>query len=144
MQRQPEMTDGCGDWERHKRSFTAWNRKLDQCEACSGAGHGRFIEGRPKPSVEFELYPRWKPKKVRVLFLAEAPPWLRTGQAPRYFYNPKVHNGTRRMLLAQLGIKDCGERGLEEFKGKGYLLSDTVKCRLLTGTEFLSPSWRGA
>ena len=69
---------------------------------------------------------------MKVLFVAEAPPWLKTGQGPRYFYNPKVYNGTRRMLLAQLGIGDYGEPGLEEFKEKGYLLSDTVKCRLCT------------
>ncbi|HJX24008.1 MAG TPA: uracil-DNA glycosylase family protein [Candidatus Bathyarchaeia archaeon] len=85
-----------------------------------------------KPSVQFKLYPRWRLRKVKALFVAEAPPWLKKGEAPRYFYNHKVYNGMRRMLLAQLGIGDYGERGLEEFKDRGYLLSDTVKCRLFT------------
>ena len=132
MQGKTGETESSGRWRRLDLSFAAWNRELDKCEACSEAGYGNAIEGRPKPSVQFRLYPRWKPKEVKVLFVAEAPPWLRTGQEPRYFYNPKVYNGTRRSLLAQLGIKDYGERGLEEFKEKGYLLSDTVKCRLYT------------
>jgi Uracil DNA glycosylase superfamily len=128
----PGVTEGRSDRRRHEGSFSAGNRKLDRCEACSEAGYGNVIECRPKPSVQFRLYPRWKPREVKVLFVAEAPPWLRTEQEPRYFYNPKVYNGTRRNLLTQLGIKDYGERGLEEFEEKGYLLSDTVKCRLYT------------
>jgi uracil-DNA glycosylase len=95
--------------------------KLESCDQC------RSFEGKiaiDKPYLRFQVEKRWKPRVVKVLFVAESPPW----DKDRYFYKQDMTgNGTnlQRELFRYLKLSS-----LEEFKGRGYYLIDAIKCRL--------------
>ena len=95
--------------------------KLQECDRC------RRFEGKiaiDKPYLRFQVEEKWKPSRIKVLFLAESPPW----DKERYFYKQDMTgNGTnlQKELFHYLNLAS-----LEEFKGRGYFLIDAIKCRL--------------
>jgi len=95
--------------------------KLQSCSRC------RRFEGKvavDKPFLRFQVEEKWKPSVVKVLFVAESPPW----DKERYFYKQDMTgNGTnlQKELFRYLNLNS-----LEEFKAKGYYLIDAVKCRI--------------
>jgi hypothetical protein len=95
--------------------------KLELCDRC------RCFEGKiavDKPYLRFQVEEKWRPDTVKVLFIAESPPW----DKERYFYKlDMMGNGTnlQKELFRYLGISS-----LEEFKDRGYFLIDAIKCRL--------------
>jgi hypothetical protein len=95
--------------------------KLQLCDQC------RRFEGKiaiDKPYLRFQVEEKWKPSGVKVLFVAESPPW----DKERYFYKQDMTgNGTnlQKELFNYLNLAS-----LEEFKGRGYYLIDAIKCRL--------------
>src|SRR2546428_5577239 len=77
------------------------------------------------PFARYRVYDRWKPTRVKVLFLAESPPW----DESMYFYNEKQEGGLSRTLFHYLGIDKVTKREkLLEFKKRGLFLIDTLKC----------------
>jgi hypothetical protein len=83
-----------------------------------------------KPSADFDIYSDWKPQAITVAFVAEAPP----GNSDGYFYDPEPRPNyaetLRRALFEFLRVEGADTRAkLEMFKGRGYILLDTVKCR---------------
>src|SRR5439155_25849184 len=77
------------------------------------------------PFARYRVYDRWKPDHVKVLFLAESPPW----DESMYFYNGKREGGLSRNLFHYLEIDGVTKRvQLLEFKRRGLFLIDTVKC----------------
>lgn len=83
---------------------------------------------KPKPYVKFQVLERWRPTKVKVLFIAESPP--KDGNEG-YFYNEKTEGRLKDKIFNLLDIpEEKAERGLERFKQRNFLLIDTVKCRL--------------
>jgi uracil-DNA glycosylase family 4 len=97
-----------------------WPRNLDNCKYC-GEESKAFLREFNKPCMKSEAHHEWKPDTVNVLFIAESPP----GHERRYFYNMNTRNITREKLLDLLEMK-----GLGKFRGEGYFLTDTIKCRL--------------
>jgi hypothetical protein len=95
--------------------------KLQSCDQC------RRFEGKialDKPYLRFQVEEKWCPSHVRVLFVAESPPW----DKERHFYKQDMTgNGTnlQKELFDYLNLAS-----LEEFKGRGYYLIDAIKCRL--------------
>lgn len=95
--------------------------KLQSCSRC------QHFEGKvavDKPFLRFSVEEKWKPNLVKVLFVAESPPWDRE----RYFYKQDMtgnNTNLQKELLRYLNL--CS---LEEFKAEGYYLIDAVKCRL--------------
>jgi hypothetical protein len=95
--------------------------KLQSCIQCH-----RF-EGKiaiDKPYLRFQVEEKWRPNPVKVLFLAESPPW----DKERYFYKQDMTgNGTnlQKELFRYLNLTS-----LEDFRGRGYYLIDAIKCRL--------------
>jgi hypothetical protein len=95
--------------------------KLQLCDRC------RRFEGKiaiDKPYLRFQVGEKWRPIQVKVLFVAESPPW----DKERYFYKPDMTgNGTnlQKELFRYLNVNS-----LEEFKSRGYYLIDAIKCRL--------------
>jgi hypothetical protein len=77
------------------------------------------------PFARYRVYDRWKPDKVRVLFLAESPPW----EDSMYFYNEEREGGLSRTLFRYLGIDGAtNSQKLLKFKNRGLFLIDTLKC----------------
>jgi uracil-DNA glycosylase len=95
--------------------------KLQSCDQCRG------FEGKiaiDKPYLRFQVEEKWRPNQVKVLFVAESPPW----DKERYFYKEDMTgNGTnlQKELFRYLNLNS-----LAEFKDKGYFLIDSIKCRL--------------
>ena len=105
-------------------NFSDEIRKCTKCVSLGIAGFDR-LNTHQKPYVHFDVYRKWKPDEVEVLFIAESPPW---NGKQRYFYNPNVVE--KRTNLRKEVLKYLNLNSLEEFKEKGYFLVDTIKCRL--------------
>ena len=89
-----------------------------------------------KPSLYFKAR-RFRPSKIKVLFIAESPPSLRKGvekDLQPYFYNENFKttgNTLRGVLLKVLEISNENPlQKLEKFRDEGYFLIDTMKCRI--------------
>jgi len=101
--------------------------EIRKCTKCVSLGIADFdrLNTHQKPYIQFNVERKWKPDKVKTLFIAESPPW---DGKQRYFYNPDVvekQTNLRKEVLKYLNLDS-----LEEFKEKGYFLVDTIKCRL--------------
>ncbi|MGQ4891462.1 MAG: uracil-DNA glycosylase family protein [Candidatus Njordarchaeia archaeon] len=81
----------------------------------------------------------YKPRKVKVLFIGEAPPSqpneIRTKDQLKFFYNPEKEDGLRKKLkelLSEVGFKEFENLSdkdfLQMFKNKGFYLTDAIKC----------------
>jgi hypothetical protein len=102
--------------------------RLKECEDCRRFGRHfeEILKFKPKASIFFHAYDIWRPRKIKNLFIAEAPPW----NEPKYFYNTEIEAGVlRKGLFDQLRIADYGKSGLETFSEECFLV-DTIKCRL--------------
>jgi hypothetical protein len=98
--------------------------KVRRCDKCRGLGP---INVDSKPYLKYNVYKEWVPERLECLFIAESPP----GNSERFFYKddkdkPELKSQLRENLFDLLGIK----RGLLEFKEKGFLLVDTIECRV--------------
>lgn len=102
-------------------SFVEEIRKCEKCIYLHPEYSDR-LNTRNKPYVFYEVEKKWKPRQVRVLFVAESPP--RNGKE-HYFYNMQVEGALRKEILNYLEIGT-----LENFKNQGCFLVDTIKCRL--------------
>lgn len=97
---------------------------------------GERIRLDPIPFARYAVYNRWLPQDgIRVLFIAEAPPWRNVDRPAgyRYFYNPEQTpvTGISREIFRCLGIAGATkEECLEAFRDQGFFLTDAVKCIL--------------
>lgn len=93
-----------------------------------------FIECNPKykawvnvdylPFERYEVYERWKPGCVKVLFIAESPPWIECV----YFYNEHYEGELDSEVFKLLKLNDDNKSArLKDFK-KSFFLIDMVKC----------------
>ena len=99
--------------------------KINFCRKCFDSEFSNRLNFDEKPFVKFQVEEIWKPEQVKVLFVAESPPW---NGKQSYFYNQnQADNRTnlRKEVLSLLNLKS-----LEEFRTKGYYLIDVIKCRL--------------
>jgi len=100
--------------------------RIRQCEDCEK--YAQVLCTKPKPYVRFNVLEKWKPAKVKVLFIAESPP--KDGNE-RYFYNEKTEGRLKKKIFNLLDIReDTAEKGLQRFKERNFFLIDTLKCRL--------------
>ena len=100
-------------------------RKLNFCKKCLDLEFSSRLNFVGKPFVKFQVEEIWKPKQVKVLFVAESPPW---NGKQSYFYNQ--NQGDNRTNLRKEVLSLLNLKSLEEFKTKGYYLIDVIKCRL--------------
>ena len=106
---------------------------MPTCEGCGTRADESHIARRV---VRLDLASRFKPTRIRVLFLDGAPP----GRVEDYFYRAAVNKGDRASaaqryleeLLKAAGIAftEHSEEGklLSEFQRKGYFLTYAVEC----------------
>lgn len=99
------------------------NQEIENCRQCKQYANIK-IDFTEKPYVAFEVEKRWLPGKVKVLFLAESPPWNKE----RYFYKTDMTGNKTHLQKEVLGYLNLAS--LSEFKEKGYMLIDAIKCRL--------------
>lgn len=96
--------------------------KIHACKECINLMGANRLETSDKPYVFFQVAENWLPRQgVKVLFIAESPPW--NGEQ-RYFYKTQKTGrqaGLRREVLNQLNLSS-----LETFKDKGYFLTDAI------------------
>jgi len=109
--------------------------EIEKCTRCLDigiAGSSRLNTDQ-KPYVKFDVERKWRPSRVRVLFIAESPP---RNRKQRYFYNSSADSkgGLREEVLRYLNM-----RSLEEFRDKGCYLIDAIKCRLNKSSQLKSP-----
>ena len=77
------------------------------------------------PFERFNVYERWKPDSIDVLFIAESPPWSESV----YFYNEHSQGGLSESVFNHLGIQGKSKsHKLQEFKRRNFFLIDTIKC----------------
>lgn len=102
------------------------SEEIQACRECLELGIVTLdrLNVEQKPYVKFGVEQKWKPSIIKVLFIAESPPW---NGKQRYFYNSSLleKRGLRKEVLKYLNLTS-----LEEFMEKGYFLIDTIKCRL--------------
>ena len=101
------------------------SRKINFCKKCLDLEFSSRLNFVGKPFVKFQVEEIWKPKQVKVLFVAESPPW---NGKQSYFYNQ--NQGDNRTNLRKEVLSLLNLKSLEEFKTKGYYLIDVIKCRL--------------
>jgi len=119
-----------------------FERDLNGCKDCRKFATSSTLErwNFQKPCIKYRTHIDWKPERVKVVFIAEAPP----GTSEGYFYEPKPIEGyaeiLRNHLLGLLGINhDDIEQALKEFKKNGYFLTDAIKCRCDKGDRSHPP-----
>ncbi len=98
--------------------------KIDICKKCGDLEFSNRLNFVGKPFVKFQVEEIWKPEQVKVLFVAESPPW---NGKESYFYNQNAgdnRTNLRKEVLSLLNLKS-----LEEFRTKGHYLIDVIKCR---------------
>ena len=99
--------------------------EIDLCQKCMKLDFSNRLNSVRKPFVNFQVEEIWKPVQVKVLFVAESPPW-NGNQA--YFYNQNSHNKRTNLRIEVLKLLNLNS--LIEFKNRGYYLIDAIKCRL--------------
>jgi uncharacterized phage protein (TIGR02220 family) len=99
------------------------HKEIENCRLCTQYANIK-IDFAEKPYVVFQVEKRWLPSKVKVLFLAESPPWSRD----RYFYKTGMTGNKTHLQKEVLNYLNLAS--LSEFKAKGYFLIDAIKCRL--------------
>jgi len=111
------------------------SEEIQACRECLELGIVSMdrLNVEQKPYVKFGVEQKWKPSIIKVLFIAESPPW---NGKQRYFYNPSLleKRGLRKEVLKYLNLTS-----LEEFMEKGYFLIDTIKCRLNKSRKTKTP-----
>jgi uracil-DNA glycosylase len=95
--------------------------KLQSCSQCHRFDGKVAVD---KPFLRFLVEEKWRPSVVKVLFVAESPPW----DKERYFYKQDM-TGNNTNLQKEL-FRYLNLNSLDGFKAKGYYLIDAVKCRL--------------
>ena len=100
--------------------------RIQQCKDCEK--YSQVLCMKPKPYVKFDVLEKWKPAKLKVLFIAESPP--KDGDEG-YFYNEKTEGRLKDKIFNLLDIREeTAEKELQRFKERNFFLIDTVKCRL--------------
>jgi len=99
-------------------------RKIDVCKKCADLEFSNRLNFVGKPFVKFQVEEIWKPEQVKVLFVAESPPW---NGKQSYFYNQTP--GDKRTNLRKEVLSLLNLKSLEEFRTKEYYLIDVIKCR---------------
>ncbi|MGD6934197.1 MAG: uracil-DNA glycosylase family protein [Candidatus Bathyarchaeia archaeon] len=100
------------------------SQEIEKCQLCQQHSKDGKIDFTEKPYVTFQVEERWVPKKVEVLFLAGSPPWSKD----RYFYKTAMKGNKTHLQKEVLCYLELAS--LSEFKEKGYLVIDAIKCRL--------------
>ncbi len=96
------------------------------------------------PFVAHDIYRRWLPPSVKILFIAESPPWIGVQTAADlqrteyvYFYNaaydpqrgPRGRTTLGSTIFRHLGVEGATRREqLARFREAGLFLTDTIKC----------------
>lgn len=101
----------------------AFTREISNCHKCAGIEENR-LKTDDKPYVKFQVEQKWRPEKIKVMFVAESPPW---NGKQRYFYN---EIDEKRINLRKEVLKHLNLKSLKDFKEEGYFLIDAIKCRL--------------
>jgi hypothetical protein len=65
---------------------TNFTQKISKCKDCEKYANPDRLNTDEKPFVTFQIEEKWKPQQVKVLFIAESPPWH------GYFYDKKSSN----------------------------------------------------
>jgi hypothetical protein len=99
------------------------SEEIKFCKKCAAFNKIK-VDVCEKPYVSFCVEKKWKPQKVKVLFLAESPPWSKE----RYFYKPDM--AKKKINLQKEVLKYLNLKSLDEFKAKDYFIIDVIKCRL--------------
>jgi len=100
--------------------------RIRLCEDCRA--NIQVLCTKPKPYVEFDVIEKWKPAKVKALFIAESPP--KDGD-DCYFYNEKMEGKLKNKIFNLLDLDELNvKKALEKFKERNFCLVDVVKCRL--------------
>jgi len=121
---------------------------IESCELCKGFSEKYSSSAKiftdSKPVIEYQSQ-KWKPEKVKVLFIAESPPYFRKGRNignDGFFYNDsekQVMYGAPAPLLGTLSwnlfwLLDIAnnqskKQKLYQFKKLACYYTDAVKCR---------------
>jgi uracil-DNA glycosylase len=100
-------------------------QRIEKCNICNAKFKGLVIT-ESKPYLEFNVYEKWIPEQnIKCLFIGESPPRRDT-----FFYDYQKENTLRRNMFSLLEISNYYYEGLCEFKRRGFLLTDAVKCRV--------------
>jgi uracil-DNA glycosylase len=101
-------------------------QRIGKCNLCNNVKFENLVNSRSKPYLEFKVYENWVPDgDIKCLFIGESPPGRDI-----FFYDSGCEGPFRRNLLNILQINKSGYEGLCDFKNRGFLLVDVLKCRI--------------
>ena len=100
-------------------------KRIEGCNLCEAAQYKDLVNAKSKPYLEFKVYEEWVPEEVKCLFIGESPP----GRGV-FFYDHRVEGTLRRNIFSLLEIDKSNYEGLCEFRRRGLLLTDALKCRV--------------
>jgi len=98
--------------------------RIKSCNLCE-ARFEDLVNTKSKPYLEFKVYEDWAPGEIKCLLIGESPPGRDV-----FFYDHRTEGALRRNVFSLLGINKGGYEGLCEFKRRGLLLTDVLKCRV--------------
>ncbi len=98
---------------------------IENCNLCEDAQFKNLVNSESKPCLEFKVYEDWIPEEIRCLFIGESPPGRNI-----FFYDYRTEDPFRRNIFTLLEINKKGYDGLCDFKRRGFLLTDILKCRI--------------
>jgi len=101
-------------------------KKIENCDLCEATQFKNLvINTKSKPYLEFKVYESWVPEEIKCLLIGESPP----GRGV-FFYDHQTEGPFRKNIFSLLEINKYGYEGLCEFKRRGLLLVDILKCRM--------------
>lgn len=104
-------------------------QRIHKCNRCENTRYKNLVNSKSKPYLDSKVYEDWIPEKdIKCLFIAESPPG---GKGFFYKHQKNQKEGSlRKNLFSLLQIDKKGYDGLSEFKQRGFLLTDALKCRV--------------
>lgn len=100
-------------------------KRIENCNLCEDTRFENLVNSKSKPYLEFKVYEDWVPENIKCLFIGESPP----GRGI-FFYDYRTEDPFRKNIFSLLEINKNGYDGLCDFKRRGFLLIDVLKCRI--------------
>ncbi len=89
---------------------------ISKCNKCA------FVD---RPFIEYKIYRRYLPSKVKILIISESPP---PGEKPDHLYNLSSRDRLRKFLLKMLKLED-EESLIQYFLNNNIFWTNAIKCR---------------
>ena len=149
----PPLTGSCDSFLGPEKTEELYNAYLSESRQ---SGAREWLRPDLLPFTVHDIYRRWLPRGVKILFIAESPPWIGVQTAADllrpeyvYFYNadydprrgPRGKTTLGSTVFRHLGVEGASRyEQLIRFREAGLFLTDTIKCIFFKNRKPAIPS----